>query len=70
MTEFVMVVLALIPLDVLPDPPTPTPSTAYPGQAPGRAAYLFGGFFGLGIIVLAMVLLRLPKRAKRPPIDQ
>jgi hypothetical protein len=69
MTEFVMVVLALIPLDVLPDPPTPTPSTAYPGQAPGRGAYLFGGFFGLGIIVLAMVLLRLPKRAKRPPLD-
>jgi len=69
MTEFVMVVLALIPLDVLPDPPTPTPSAAYPGQAPGRGAYLFGGFFGLGIIVLAMVLLRLPKRAKRTPID-
>jgi hypothetical protein len=70
MTEFVMVVLALVPLDMLPDPPTPTPSTAYPGQAPGRGAYIFGGFFGLGIIVLAMVLLRLPKRAKRPPIDQ
>ncbi len=69
MTEFVMVVLALMPLDMLPDPPTPTPSTAYPGQAPGRGAYIFGGFFGLGIIVLAMVLLRLPKRAKRPPID-
>ena len=70
MTEFVMVVLALMPLDMLPDLPTPTPSTAYPGQAPGRGAYIFGGFFGLGIIVLAMVLLRLPKRAKRPPIDQ
>jgi hypothetical protein len=70
MTEFLMIVLALMPLDMLPDPPTPTPSTAYPGQAPGRGAYIFGGFFGLGIIVLAMVLLRLPKRAKRPPIDQ
>ena len=70
MTEFVMVVLALMPLDVLPDPPTPTPSAAYPGQALGRGAYIFGGFFGLGIIVLAMVLLRFPKRAKRPPIDQ
>jgi hypothetical protein len=70
MTEFLMVVLAFIPLDVLPDAPTPTPSPAYPGQAPGRGAYLFGGFFGLGIIVLAMVLLRLPKRTKRPPLDQ
>jgi hypothetical protein len=55
---------------VLPNQPTPTPSAAYPGQAPGRGAYIFGGFFGLGIIVLAMVLLRLPKRAKRPPFDK
>jgi hypothetical protein len=69
MTEFMMVVLALVPLDVLPEAPTPTPSAAYPGQAPGRGAYLLGGFFGLGIIVLAMLLLRLPKRAKRPPLD-
>ena len=65
-----MGVLALVPLDVLPEAPTPTPSAAYPGQAPGRGAYLLGGFFGLSIIVLAMVLLRLPKRAKRPPLDQ
>jgi hypothetical protein len=70
MTEFLMGVLALVPLDVLPEAPTPTPSAAYPGQAPGRGAYLLGGFFGLSIIVLAMVLLRLPKRAKRPPLDQ
>jgi hypothetical protein len=70
MTEFVMIVLALVPLDVLLDPPTPTPSAAYPARAPGRGAYIFGGFFGLGIIVLAMALLKLPKRAKRPPLDQ
>jgi hypothetical protein len=69
MTEFLMVVFALVPLDVLPEAPTPTPSAAHPGQALGRGAYLLGGFFGLGIIVLAMVLLRLPKRAKRPPLD-
>jgi hypothetical protein len=66
MTEFVMIMLAL-PLDVLL--PTPTPS-APPPQVPGRGAYLLGGFFGLGIIVLAMVLLRFPKRAKRPPLDE
>jgi hypothetical protein len=69
MTEFLMVVLAFVPLDVLPEAPTPTPSAAYPGHATGRGAYLLGGFFGLGIIVLAMVLLRLPKRAKRRPLD-
>ena len=35
MTEFVMVVLALIPLDVLPDPPTPTPSAVHSSSGPG-----------------------------------
>jgi hypothetical protein len=70
MAELMMVVLALVPLDALPDQPTPTPPAAYSGQATGRGAYILGGFFGLGIIVLAMVLLSLPKRAKRPPLDQ
>jgi hypothetical protein len=69
MTELLMVFFALVPLDVLSEAPTPTPSPADPGQAPGRGAYLLGGFFGLGIILLAMMLLRLPKRAKRPPLD-
>ena len=67
MTEFAMIVLALIPLDVLL--PTPTPSGP-PRQVPGRGAYILGGFFGLGIIVLAMVLLRFPKRPNRPPLDK
>ena len=64
MTDFAMIMLALIPMDVLL--PTPTPS-APPRQVPGRGAYILGGFFGLGIIVLAMVLLRFPKRPNRPP---
>ena len=68
MTEFAMIMLALIPLDVLLLP-TPTPS-APPRQVPGQGAYILGGFFGLGIIVLAMVLLRFPKRPKRPPLDK
>jgi hypothetical protein len=58
--------LALIPLDVLP--PTATPSgpgqAVYPSQGQGFAAYIVGGFFGLGVIILAMVLLGLkPRRA-------
>jgi hypothetical protein len=65
MTEFAMIMLAVLPLDVL----LPTPS-ASPRQVPGRGAYLLGGFFGLGIIVLAMVLLRFPKRRNRPPPDK
>jgi hypothetical protein len=57
--------LALIPLDVLPPTATPTGSGAqvYPQQGQRFAAYLVGGFFGLGVIILAMVLLSLkPKR--------
>ena len=59
-----MVVPDLIRLDVLPHLPTPTPTSAvYPRQSQGFAAYIFGGFFALGILVLAMVLLnRRPKR--------
>jgi hypothetical protein len=59
--------LVLIPLDVLP--PTASPagpgSAVYPQQGQGFAAYVVGGFFGLGVIILAMVLLGLkPKRAE------
>ena len=67
MTDLAMIMLALIPMDVLL--PTPMPS-APPRQVPGRGAYILGGFFGLGIIVLAMVLLRFPKRTNRPPPDK
>ena len=70
MTEFVVVVLALIPLDVLSHVPTPTPPSAvYPQRSQGFAAYIVGGFFALGILVLAMVLLnRRPRRINpRPP---
>lgn len=70
MTDLVLVLLALVPLDALPDQPTQTPSAVYPRQGTGSGAYIFGGFFGLAIIVLAMVLLRFPKRAKRPPLDE
>jgi hypothetical protein len=70
MTEFVMVVLALIPPDALPSP-TPSPSAFSPRQGPGRGAYLLGGFIGLGILLLAMVLLRKgPKRVDRRTLDQ
>jgi hypothetical protein len=58
--------LALIPLDVLPPTAAPTASGAevYPRQGQGFAAYVLGGFFALGVIILAMVLLGLkPKRA-------
>jgi len=60
--------LALIPPDVLPPAATPTgPRTeVYPRQGQGFAAYLVGGFFGLGVIILAMVLLSLKPRPANP----
>jgi hypothetical protein len=72
MTEFLMIVLDLIPLDALPHLPTPTPTSAvYPRQSQGFAAYIVGGFFGLGILVFAMVLLNLrPKRVNPRPPDE
>jgi hypothetical protein len=56
--------LVLIPLDVLLPSAGPTGSAAvYPRQGSGFAAAVVGGFFGLGVIILAMLLLNLkPKR--------
>jgi hypothetical protein len=72
MTEFLMIVLDLSPLDVLPDLPTPTPTSAdHPRQSQGFAAYVVGGFFALGILVFAMVLLnRRPRRISPRPPDE
>jgi len=59
--------VGLVLLDVLPPSPTMTGSGSevYPQAGNGFAAYLIGGFFGLGVIVVAMILLSLkPKRAE------
>jgi hypothetical protein len=56
----------LVLLDVLPPSPTTTGagSDVYPQGGNGFAAYLIGGFVGLGVIVLTMILLSMkPKRA-------
>ena len=51
--------LTLLPLETAPTPP----AEVYPRSSQGFAAYLLGGFFGLGILMLAMFLLSLkPKR--------
>ena len=49
--------LWLIPLDVLPPSSAPPSTGAYPQQSHGFAAYIIGGFIGLGVIILAMILL-------------
>jgi hypothetical protein len=61
-----ILVVGLVLLDVLPPSPSTTGSGSevYPQAGNGFAAYLIGGFFGLGVIVVAMILLSLkPKRA-------
>jgi hypothetical protein len=70
MTELMVAVAGLMPLDVLPHPPSPSPTGVYPQQGQGFAAYFVGGFMALGLLLLIMVLLRLrPKRRDRRPPD-
>lgn len=57
--------VALVLLDV-PGGPSPSPSGVYPAQSNGLAAYLVGGFFGLGLLILVMVLLNRRPRRGRP----
>ena len=66
MTELVLIVCELFPLDVLLGSPTASPPPAvYPRQSHGFAAYILGGFFGLGILILAARLLTMkPKRVQ------
>lgn len=55
--------LWLIPLDVLPPSSAPPSPGVYPQQSNGFAAYIIGGFIGIGVLILAMILLSLkPKR--------
>jgi hypothetical protein len=60
--DLVIWTLTLIPFDV-----TGSPAPVYPSRSNGLAASLVGGFFGLGIIVLAAILLSLKPRRARPP---
>ncbi len=64
--ELLVGLVGLIPLDL----PTPTPTApggaVYPQQSHGFAASVLGGFAGLGILVVAMILLNLrPRRVDR-----
>lgn len=60
--------VGFILLDVLPPTPTTTGagSGVFPQASHEFAAYIIGGFVGLGLIVMAMILLGLkPRRAAR-----
>ena len=48
---------------MLPPSSAPPSTGVYPQQSHGFAAYIVGGFIGLGVIILAMILLSMkPKR--------
>lgn len=67
--DLLLGLLTLLPLHVLPleliplDVPGASPKPVYPGQSSGFAAYIVGGFFGLGVLILfAIWTSRRPKR--------
>lgn len=63
MHDLLITWLSLVPLDATP--PAPVQDPAFAGNSGnGFAAAILGGFFGLGLLVLAMLLITLkPKRA-------
>jgi len=69
-SQVLLLIWTLVPLDVLP--PSESPSdVVYPQQGSGFAAYIVGGFIGLGILVLVTVWIsakpkRRPDRNGRP----
>ena len=63
MHDLLITWLSLVPLDATPTAVAQDPVSAG-DQGNGFAAYILGGFFGLGLLVLAMLLISLkPKRA-------
>ena len=69
MSTYGHILAELILLDVLAPTPTSTGagSPVYPQTSHGFAAYIVGGFLGLAVIVLVMILLSLKPKRARPP---
>ena len=65
MSQVLLLIWTLVPLDMLP--PSPSPGGAvYPQQSSGFAAYIVGGFFGLGILIVVTIWISAkPKRPDR-----
>jgi hypothetical protein len=61
--DLLVTLLTLVPLDATPIATAVQEPVSPSGQGNGFAASILGGFFGLGLIVLAAVLVSLrPKR--------
>jgi hypothetical protein len=62
---FLVLRLAMVLLDVVPPSPSPQ-SSVDPVGSHGFAAYMIGGFFALGLLVLITLLLgRRPRSVRR-----
>jgi hypothetical protein len=62
---FLVLRLAMVLLDVVPPSPSPQ-SSVDPVGSHGFAAYIIGGFFALGLLVLITLLLgRRPRSVRR-----
>ncbi|MCW2810019.1 MAG: hypothetical protein JWP61_477 [Friedmanniella sp.] len=67
MTALLVTLWLLVPLDATLAPGAPgSPVPVYPEQGSGFAAYIVGGFFALGLLVLAMMLISLKPRRASP----
>jgi hypothetical protein len=65
--DLLTALVTLVPLDATPVQHPVSPEN----QGNGFAAYILGGFFGLGLLVLAMLLISLkPKRADPRHVPQ
>ena len=65
--------LAVLPLDILPPPTSPsaTAPVVYVEHGHGFAADIVGGFFALGLIMVVTILISLrPKRIDPPGNEQ
>jgi hypothetical protein len=69
MSQLALLAITLVSLDILA--PTASPgSPVYPQQSNGFAAYIVGGFFGLGVLILVTIWISnkpKPPRARREP---
>lgn len=66
MHDLLVTLLTLVPLDATPAATVPQAPVSPTGQGNGFAASILGGFFALGLIILAAVLTCLKPRRHDP----
>lgn len=67
MSQVLLLIWTAIPLDILPLSPSPG-GPVYPQRSSGFAAYIVGGFIGLGVLIVVTVWIS--AKPKRPGRDR